>query len=128
MATLNIDTNFPPLENPPYYLDSPEAIQPSHTMASSSPKPQAFAQIQSEGEESRGPSPQPMHLSVPIRAINNVNGHRVLRSATVGYIAPEFVGKVEQMKEGKDTSSYVYMIKTLTCSSQEYHRQRWMDP
>jgi len=33
---------------------------------------------------------------------NNSNGHRVLRSATVGYIAPEFQGKVEQMATVKE--------------------------
>lgn len=40
-------------------------------------------------------SPQPTHLGRV-----NGNGHRVLRSATVGYEAPEFEGKAEQMVQG----------------------------
>jgi len=52
----------------------------------------------------RIPSPQPAHL-----AINGVNGsgngHKVLRSATVGYIAPKFDGKNAQMDEGDFLSS-----------------------
>lgn len=56
-----------------------------------------ISQIQSDCEPIRHPSPQPTHFSVPQRP--NGNGHRVLRSATVGYIAPEFKGKAEQMKQ-----------------------------
>jgi hypothetical protein len=48
----------------------------------------------------RKPSPQPTHFSVPPRN-GNGNGHRVLRSATVGYIAPEFKGKAAQMLQGR---------------------------
>jgi glutamate dehydrogenase len=48
---------------------------------------------------SREPSPQPTHFSVPAKN-GNGNGHRVLRSATVGYIAPEFKGKKAQMLQG----------------------------
>lgn len=50
-----------------------------------------------DSEASRHPSPQPTHISTPL----NGNGHRVLRSATVGYIAPAFTGKTEQMKKGE---------------------------
>ncbi|KAH8653588.1 NAD-specific glutamate dehydrogenase [Xylariales sp. PMI_506] len=57
--------------------------------------------VLSSEEPSRNPSPQPTHFSVPQRS--NGNGpHRVLRSATVGYIAPEFTGKEEQMKKVKE--------------------------
>jgi len=49
---------------------------------------------------SRHPSPQPSHISFPHPIRSNANGHRVLRSATVGYVAPEFKGKAQQMKEG----------------------------
>ncbi|KAI0013963.1 NAD-specific glutamate dehydrogenase [Xylariaceae sp. FL0662B] len=52
-------------------------------------------------QPSRHPSPQPTHFSVPLETLNN-NGHRVLRSATVGYIAPEFKGRAEQMNAVKD--------------------------
>lgn len=59
------------------------------------------AVVQSPG---RGPSPQPVHFSVPYTNGkangNGGNGHRILRSATVGYIAPEFAGKLEQMAQG----------------------------
>jgi hypothetical protein len=53
-----------------------------------------------EDEPGRHPSPQPTHIGYPSMSKVNGNGHRVLRSATVGYIAPEFKGKQEQMKQG----------------------------
>jgi hypothetical protein len=52
----------------------------------------------------REPSPQPTHFSLPYGNGNGHNPHRVLRSATVGYIAPTFVGKADQMEEGKSTT------------------------
>jgi hypothetical protein len=59
----------------------------------------------------RLPSPQPIHfdsLDVPYKnghgKNGNGNGHRVLRSATVGYIAPEFKGKKAQKLEGKSSN------------------------
>ena len=52
------------------------------------------------GDTSRHPSPQPTHITYPVLNKVNGNGHRVLRSATVGYVAPEFHGKAEQMKQG----------------------------
>ena len=48
----------------------------------------------------RHPSPQPSHLSSTPLSRPNGNGHRILRSATVGYVAPEFKGKSQQMKQG----------------------------
>jgi glutamate dehydrogenase len=49
----------------------------------------------------REPSPQPTHFSVSSHSHpHGQNGHRVLRSATVGYIAPKFEGKKAQMTEG----------------------------
>ncbi|ODA77088.1 hypothetical protein RJ55_07606 [Drechmeria coniospora] len=68
-------------------------------MASIVPKLKPLISIQSE-ESSRGPSPQPTHFSVPLHS--NTNGHRTLQSGTVGYVAPEFAGKLEQMKTVKD--------------------------
>ncbi|KOS21092.1 NAD-specific glutamate dehydrogenase [Escovopsis weberi] len=66
-------------------------------MASTTLKPKVLAEIQNtDSDSSRGPSPQPTHVTV--LPTNGTNGNRVLRSATVGYIAPEFKGKVEQMK------------------------------
>jgi hypothetical protein len=54
----------------------------------------------------RQPSPQPAHFNEPSPHRNGNltpggNGHRVLRSATVGYIAPAFAGKSEQMAQGR---------------------------
>ncbi|KAI5859344.1 NAD-specific glutamate dehydrogenase [Durotheca rogersii] len=46
------------------------------------------------------PSPQPTHVSVPLGSVGS-NGHKVLRSATVGYIAPEFKGRGEQINHVK---------------------------
>ncbi|TAQ84502.1 hypothetical protein B7494_g7164 [Chlorociboria aeruginascens] len=46
----------------------------------------------------RTPSPQPTHFGVSNK---DGNGHRILRSATVGYVAPEFKGKKAQMLEVK---------------------------
>jgi glutamate dehydrogenase len=48
---------------------------------------------------SRTPSPRSTHSSVPNNG--NGNGHRILRSAKVGYVAPEFKGKKDQMMLGE---------------------------
>lgn len=98
MLALRLNTaNLPPMDRFPEYVDPLE--EPLPTMATDSAKPKPLAQLQSE-ESSRGPSPQPTHFSVPLLPHQNSNGHRILRSATVGYIAPEFQGKEEQMKAG----------------------------
>ncbi|KAK2628461.1 hypothetical protein QTJ16_001564 [Diplocarpon rosae] len=62
----------------------------------------------------RHPSPQPIHFNVPYKngknGHGNGNGHRVLRSATVGYIAPEFKGKNAQrlqVREKLESSSWI---------------------
>jgi glutamate dehydrogenase len=84
MPALKIETaNMLPLDSP-------------GTMSNS--KNPAVANLATD-DTSRRPSPQPTHFSVPLK--HHSNGHRTLRSATVGYVAPEFTGKVEQMKEGK---------------------------
>ncbi|KAI9732231.1 MAG: NAD-dependent glutamate dehydrogenase [Claussenomyces sp. TS43310] len=46
----------------------------------------------------RQPSPQPTHFTT---ASPNPNGYRVIRSATVGYVAPKFPGKKDQVEEVK---------------------------
>ncbi|CCU76728.1 NAD(+)-specific glutamate dehydrogenase/putative NAD-specific glutamate dehydrogenase [Blumeria hordei DH14] len=46
----------------------------------------------------RQPSLQPIHVGVPISG----NMNKVLRSATVGYVAPEFKGKMGQRDEVKE--------------------------
>lgn len=78
--------------------------------------------------EPRHPSPQPTHLGYPLMAKINGNGHRVLRSATVGYVSPEFTGKTEQMKQGRTLVLYQDKFRMLTIScSQGVHRQGRMD-
>lgn len=62
------------------------------TMASAVPKNVADAE-----QTSRRPSPQPAHFTVGGPS-HNANGHRRLRSATVGYVAPEFTGRTDQKK------------------------------
>lgn len=63
----------------------------------------------------RIPSPQPAHFSVQNGGTSTPsngerNGHKVLRSATVGYIAPPFEGKQKQMEEGECTYTMRYDI------------------
>ncbi|UPL04380.1 hypothetical protein LCI18_015314 [Fusarium solani-melongenae] len=78
----------------PGYTDP---FEESSSIMSSTSDPVAIL----KAEASRGPSPQPTHFSVPL-SNGNGNGHRVLRSATVGYIAPEFTGKKAQKEAVKD--------------------------
>jgi glutamate dehydrogenase len=112
MLALTINTtDLPPLDRFPEYADpyELEPFPPFPDMATStlSPTPKMLGKIlKEEKEPSRHPSPQPTHLSGPILSRANGNGHRVLRSATVGYIAPEFLGKVEQMKQGGSAMSH----------------------
>ncbi|PQE30774.1 hypothetical protein CJF32_00005985 [Rutstroemia sp. NJR-2017a WRK4] len=71
------------------------------TISSASPRsPNKFVDqiIRTPG---RQPSPQPTHFNIPYRN-GNGNGHRVLRSATVGYVAPEFKGKKAQMSQVRE--------------------------
>ncbi|KAI2642764.1 NAD-specific glutamate dehydrogenase [Xylaria nigripes] len=99
-----------PADRFPDYIDPLKPIERfdlrSETMASADNK--LLSKVKNE-EPSRHPSPQPTHLSFPVNAENadgqngyGRNGHRVLRSATVGYIAPEFTGRAEQMKTVKE--------------------------
>ncbi|KAH8894893.1 NAD-dependent glutamate dehydrogenase [Thozetella sp. PMI_491] len=88
----------------------PEYIDPfdssDETMTNSpvqSPANRLVDKLREDGP-SRHPSPQPTHFSVPLAKING-NGHRVLRSATVGYVAPEFKGRDEQMQQVKQLIS-----------------------
>ncbi|KAF4119754.1 glutamate dehydrogenase [Geosmithia morbida] len=103
MLALTIDTtNMPALDSFPDYVDPLDQQQPPPIMtAEAIPKPKPLARLQSDtSDSSRGPSPQPTHVGMPLLprlGSVNGNGHRVLRSATVGYIAPEFQGKEEQI-------------------------------
>lgn len=54
--------------------------------------------------ERKQPSPQPTHFSVPAVGRNGNGTGRVIRSQTIGYIAPEFKGKQAQMEQGKQST------------------------
>jgi glutamate dehydrogenase len=106
---------FPLYEEPPEFceIDEPTAIMEINTSPrsplSSSNKPlEDLAR-----SPPRKPSPQPAHFSVPKHG--NGNGHRILRSATVGYIAPEFKGKAQQMLQG---GSFPICFKCCSDTSQ----------
>lgn len=90
---LTIQTDLPMSSFPELFessgdtmMDSPSAPVPAHKLVD-----------RLKDQTPRHPSPQPTHVSYP--KVNG-NGHRVLRSATVGYVAPIFQGKAEQMKQG----------------------------
>ncbi|KAI0603231.1 NAD-specific glutamate dehydrogenase-like protein [Biscogniauxia sp. FL1348] len=89
-----------PLDHIPILISQPEAMATSVNGTGLPPANKLLGKIQNE-ELARHPSPQPTHFSVPLGNIGG-NGHRILRSATVGYIAPEFEGRAEQMKAVKD--------------------------
>lgn len=75
------------------------------TMSSASPSAPASPSNKLVDKLGDGPSrhasPQPTSVSHGMPAKVSGNGYRVLRSATVGYIAPAFVGKADQMQAGK---------------------------
>ena len=94
---------FPKYEEPPDFseFDQTTAIMAGISTSPRSPVAPSNRQLDDLMKPAdRNPSPQPTHFSVPPKN-GNGNGHRVLRSATVGYIAPEFKGKAAQMLQGK---------------------------
>lgn len=101
LSSLTINTDLP-LSSFPEYVD-PFMSSDETVMGSPTPVSVANRLVDKiKGEETgRHPSPQPTHVSYPLMTKMNGNGHRVLRSATVGYVAPEFKGKKEQMQLGK---------------------------
>jgi glutamate dehydrogenase len=70
----------------------------------------------------REPSPQPTHFSVTGHqrhgGVIGGNGHRVLRSATVGYIAPRFEGKKAQIAEGQYSTNTSFSLSHLLIRQQ----------
>ncbi|KAI5928811.1 NAD-specific glutamate dehydrogenase-like protein [Camillea tinctor] len=89
-----------PSDHVPRLVSQPEAMAATVNGTGLPPANKLLDKIQNQ-ELSRHPSPQPTHFSVPLGNIGG-NGHRVLRSATVGYTSPEFEGRAEQMKAVKD--------------------------
>ena len=103
---------FPQYEEPPEFceVDQSTAIMDISTSPRSSVPPTNKALDNIVSTPVRKPSPQPTHFSVPPKN-GNGNGHRVLRSATVGYIAPEFKGKAAQMLQGM-----LFLRRLKSCS------------
>ena len=96
IQTTNLDLDrFPDYWEPLDSYDSAVDI-----MASNGTAPVNKLLDGAKDDVSRHPSPQPTHFSVPLET-NGRNGNKVLRSATVGYIAPEFKGRADQMASGK---------------------------
>ena len=96
MLTLNtadLPTRFPE------YVDSFTPDREEMSSANSTPPPANKLVGKVREEADRHPSPQPSHISSSLPRASG-NGHRILRSATVGYVAPEFKGRSQQMKEG----------------------------
>lgn len=107
---LTIKTDFEGCDRFPTYIDpfedSDETVIDENSMpssASSSPLNPSLKLAEKVREDpSRHASPQPTSVHVPtLSRVNGGNGYRVMRSATVGYVAPEFKGKAEQMKQGE---------------------------
>ena len=111
MLALKIQTtNLPPVDRFPDYVDPFESTETLVDIEMPpTPKSPKSPSLQNknlgsilENEVARHPSPQPSHVSsVTIGPRSNGNGHRILRSGTVGYEAPEFKGKTVQMETGK---------------------------
>lgn len=99
VSGLTITTDFP-MSSFPDYVDP--FTSSDETMTNSPITGVSHRLVEKvKGEEpGRHPSPQPTHVSYGSLSKVNGNGHRVLRSATVGYVAPEFTGKKEQMQRG----------------------------
>lgn len=101
MSSLAVETANVGSTRFPEYTDPFESHFDTMAESPAPPNPAKRLLGNLQSDPSRHPSPQPTHFSVPQVAQVNGNGHRVLRSATVGYVAPEFKGKVEQMKQGE---------------------------
>ncbi|TLD05031.1 uncharacterized protein PgNI_09472 [Pyricularia grisea] len=90
IKTADLGNSFPEYTDP---------FEPSSASIMASPvSSTAQKALGTNGDDQRHPSPQPTHFAV---SKLKGNGNRTLRSATVGYIAPEFKGKAEQMLEVK---------------------------
>lgn len=104
---LTLEISDPLTDSFPEYIDP---FEPSETMTAfaSSPLNKAVAGVQASEPSTRGPSPQPSHLCLPHQA----------RKATLGYVAPAFLEKPTQVKEGKNlgptASTKIYKDRSLT--------------
>jgi glutamate dehydrogenase len=112
---------FPVYHEPEDIFDSPigsvpEYYEPTNNMMTAGDRPVHKLVDQVSRTPGRLPSPQPTHLNSPELPYKNGNGngHRVLRSATVGYIAPEFAGKKAQKVEGEFSNRVEVITRSRT--------------
>lgn len=100
------DDHFPIPQVEAVELDSEEdQYTPSMSSIGSTP-PVNRTMDKLRTPERKQPTPQPTHFSVPAPGRNGNGTGRVIRSQTIGYIAPEFKGKKDQMKQGNDIPPY----------------------
>lgn len=103
MYGLTLKTTDLTISSFPDYIDPFEASSGSDIMSGAQSAPSLHKALAGrlKDDPTRHPSPQPTHLGGYYLSKANGNGHRTMRSATLGYVAPEFKGKAEQMKQGK---------------------------
>lgn len=110
LPALKVMTDFDECVSFPTYIDpfdsSEDTIAESDDVAtmdsSTASSPLSNKLVDNVKENpSRHASPRPTEISAHPISRTNGNGYRVLRSATVGYIAPEFKEKADQMRQGK---------------------------
>lgn len=116
----------------PDYVDTSKAPSDLDTMPGPQEAPSLpkglVSKLRSEPGTSRHPSPQPTHLGGSYLGKANGNGHRTMRSATLGYIAPEFKGKAEQMKQGQSTAVTIAQSQADAGRSGKRNTCCWLDP
>jgi hypothetical protein len=112
----------PPIEDFPTFDHTFETMTDLHHVPITN---KLVGQLASRDHISRTPSPRSTHFSVP--PAGNGNGHRILRSATVGYVAPEFKGKKEQMLHGEHVRARV-LPALLTSHSEGQDTCQFVDP
>ena len=113
-ADLSAMSSFPEYVDP--FASSEDTMPDSATVMSAANR--LVEKIKGDDEPGRHPSPQPTHMSYPAMPKGNGNGHRVLRSGTVGYVAPEFKGKQEQMKLGQ-SPGHVHLLSAHSLTHQQ---------
>ncbi|KAK3379756.1 Glutamate/Leucine/Phenylalanine/Valine dehydrogenase-domain-containing protein [Lasiosphaeria ovina] len=118
MSGLTIRTDVP-MSSFPEYLDTFESSGDTVMESPTGPHVAASRLVDKlRADPMRHPSPQPTHVSYPLMAKTNGNGHRTLRSATVGYVAPEFKGKADQMKQVREHISKCQWIPETLIDAQ----------
>lgn len=106
----------------PEYID-PFELFDTMTAFSQTPADKAVAGVRASEPNSRYPSPQPSHLCLP---------HQAARKATMGYVAPAFLEKPTQVKEGKTSRTTTHKalrdLAANRCPSDETPHRCRHDP